>query len=870
MRGSDIRKLIGKLSETTTSLLDQAAGFCLTRTHYAITMEHFLLKALDDGRGDIPLILGHYGIDTGTLQKNLLEALESFRAGNASKATFSPVLLEQLEAAWLLASINLDEKRVRSGHIFCALLEQPGYLSSYDYAEPLEAIDSGDLCARFHDICASSLESTKVMAPGISDNGQTNIAEDSYLGRYTTDLTEAAALGKIDPVLRRDREIREMIGILSRRRKNNPICVGDPGVGKSAVVEGLALRIVQNDVPDVLKGVTIRGLDMGVLQAGAGVKGEFEKRLKGIIEEVKASEAPILLFVDEAHTLIGAGGPSGGSDAANLLKPALARGELRTIASTTWSEYKKYFEKDAALARRFQLVQIGEPSVDYAIDIVRGLRRHYEKAHDVTILDEAVVDCVRLSNRYISGRQLPDKAIDLLDTACARIRINLTSKPAEVDDVERNLAALETTIESLESLRTLSEEQRETLDMSAASKFELESKRDRLEKRWILEKEAVEAILEAKSAGDAGKETAAREKLISIQDGEPMITPEVDTETICKVVTDWTGIPLSRMIADEATTLLGLEKSLQKRIKGQDWAMEVLSHAIRASKANIKPRETPVGCCLLVGPSGVGKTETALALADLLYGGEQFVTTINMSEFQEKHTVSRLVGSPPGYVGYGEGGFLTEALRKRPYSIVLIDETEKAHPDVLNIFYQVFDKGVLSDGEGREVDCRNALFLLTSNLATDTITRMSETAVLPEMEDLIIEIRPELSAFFKPALLARMTIVPYLTLPEDVLKEIVQLKLHKLGDRIFDAQRIELVYGEPVVDGIVSRCKEVETGARNIDQTIAQFIMPRASNEILQSLSRGAKLSQLHLGYENGGFSFSVTTADEKQPQLTK
>ena len=858
MAGFDIRKLFQKFNNHATRLLDQAAGFCLTRTHYKITIEHYLLKALEENDGDIIEILNHFKIDTGALQKSMLKTLELFNDGNNARPSFSPTFIEQVEQAWSLASINLGETRIRTGHIMYSLLNQPDYLASREYGSLLEQINVQKLGKEFHDIVVNSCESSKVAAPKVGESGAAEISEESYLGRYTSDFTGLARDGKIDPVLRRDREIREMIGILARRRKNNPILVGDPGVGKSAVVEGLALRIVSGDVPNILKGVSIRGLDMGMLQAGAGVKGEFEKRLKGVIDEVKASEVPIILFVDEAHTMIGAGGSAGGSDAANLLKPALARGELRTVASTTWSEYKKYFEKDAALARRFQLVKVDEPSVDFATDIARGLRHKYEEAHGVKILDEALVECVRLSNRYISGRQLPDKAIDLLDTACARIRINLSSKPGELDDVEHNLEALERTITSLEAVANPTDEQKEILEKSKLEKIEAISAQERLEKQWKDESELVEEIIDAQQSEDVEKEAAARKKLADVQKDEKLITPEVDAETICSVVTDWTGIPLSKMIADEAQTIMDLEKSLMARIKGQDWAMQIISQTIRAAKSGIKPKETPVGCCLLVGPSGVGKTETALAIADLLFGGERFMTVVNMSEFQERHTVSRLIGSPPGYVGYGEGGYLTEALRKKPYSIVLIDETEKAHPDVLNLFYQVFDKGTLSDGEGREVDCRNALFLLTSNLATDTITKMTDTAVMPEPDELISAIRPELSAFFKPALLARMTILPYMTLPNEVLKEIVVLKLNKLKNRMFEANRTVLEYGDDVITEIADRCKEVETGARNIDQVIAQHIMPNISNEIISAMSKGIKPKQLVLGYEGDNFTFAL------------
>ncbi|MBW2279040.1 MAG: AAA family ATPase, partial [Deltaproteobacteria bacterium] len=767
MPGSDIRKLLGKLSQESTKLLDQAAGFCLTRTHYQITIEHILLKAIEDGTGDVLEILRHFDVDPGKFERLLLEDVSKFKSGNSGRPAFSESMLEMVEQAWTLASINLNESRIRSGHLLLALVSQPGYLTSYDYGEPLEAINAQELSNKFHEITRDSTEGKRAaIAPSAKEDGTAAISDESYLGQFTTDFTGMAAAGKIDPIFWRDHEIREMVNILNRRRKNNPICVGEPGVGKTAVVEGLALRIVEGDVPDQIKGVTLRGLDMGLLQAGAGVKGEFEKRLKGVIDEVKSSEVPIIMFIDEAHTMIGAGGSAGGSDAANLLKPALARGELRTIAATTWTEYKKYFEKDPALARRFQLVKLDEPSVPTTIDILRGLKPAYSKAHNVTILDEAIVESSRLSSRYISGRQMPDKAVDLLDTASARVSIGLTAKPAVIDDLERRIGSIDREIDSLEAERSLSEEQTESLAKAKAEKIETAEHVETLVTQWNKEKELIQEIWTAAEEGAVEKEDAARAKLKDVQGGEG--------------ITEWTGIPLSKMVADEAETVLALDKILRKKIKGQDWGMDVLAEGIRASKAGVKPPETPIGVFLFVGPSGVGKTETALTITEELFGGERFVTSINMSEFQEKHTVSKLVGSPPGYVGYGEGGILTEAIRQRPYSVVLLDETEKAHPDVLNLFYQVFDKGIMTDGEGREIDCKNILFILTSNLATATITKMCETPVPPEADELISAIRPELNEFFRPALLARMTVVPFGTLPEEVIREITVLKLNKL------------------------------------------------------------------------------------------
>ena len=836
--------------------MDEAAGFTLTRTHYQVTVEHVILKAIEDGSGDVLPILREFEVDPGKLQQEMLETIEDFPSGNSGRPAFSPQLLDLIEKAWLVASVDLNGDEIRSGHIFTALLKEKEFLSARVYGQTLARVDLGDLLKDFD---AITKDSTEMRPARMAKGGVPRAAGDgeSFLDQYTMDFTAQAADGKIDPVFERDREIREMIDILARRRKNNPIVVGEAGVGKTAVVEGLALRITQGDIPDILKGVSIKGLDMGLLQAGAGVKGEFEKRLKGVIDEVRASETPIIMFIDEAHTIIGAGGPSGGSDAANLLKPALARGELRTIAATTWSEYKKYFEKDVALARRFQVVKLDEPSVEQAIDMLRGLKSKYEKAAGVTITDQAVVTAVNLSARYISGRQLPDKAVDLMDTSSARVKISLSAKPASLDDLERGLEALDREISALEAERELSDEQKDELAEARKKKEAREAEVKTLTEQWKKEKALTDKVAQAAEALDTEAEDAARAELKQVQGKDGLIKLEVDGDSVAEVVTDWTGVPLSRVVVDEAEAVLKLEDSLKERIKGQDWAMETIAKGIRAAKAGIKPATTPMGVFLLVGPSGVGKTETALTLADRLFGGERFVVSINMSEFQERHTTSRLIGSPPGYVGYGEGGQLTEAVRQRPYSIVLLDESEKAHPDVLNLFYQVFDKGVLNDGEGRAVDFRNTLILLTSNLATDTITKMSESPVRPEVSEVIDAVRPELSQYFKPALLGRMTIVPYLTLDEEAIKLIVGLKLNKLAGRMFANQRIKLDYGDPVVQAIADRCTEVEEGARNIDHILAQTIMPRISTEILTAMAQGQKPGKLNLGYADEGFTYS-------------
>ncbi|OGP79414.1 MAG: ClpV1 family T6SS ATPase, partial [Deltaproteobacteria bacterium RBG_16_49_23] len=694
------------------------------------------------------------------------------------------------------------------------------------------------------------------------------------LARFCTDFTKKAAAGEIDPVFGRDREIHQMIDILARRRKNNPIAVGEAGVGKTAVVEGLALRIVEGDVPDILKGVTILGLDMGLLQAGAGVKGEFENRLKSVINEIKGSPKPIILFIDEAHTLIGAGGSTGGSDAANLLKPALARGELRTIAATTWSEYKKYFEKDAALARRFQLVKLEEPTVETAILILRGLKSKYEEAHGVIVRDDAILAAAELSSRYISGRQLPDKAVDLLDTSAARVKILLTAKPDNIEDKERTIQALEREKKALER------DQFHGLEIDPARPKELEEKVKilnqeviQLQERWLKEKELAHRLIDLRKQfyelkGQAGSEEKQSElkraidevslPLSILQKDSSLIKTEVDPDVVAKVVSDWTGIPLGKVLRDEARNILNLEENLNKRIKGQDEALGIITQVIKAAKAGLKDPQQPLGVFLLVGPSGVGKTETGLAVADLLFGGDQYLVTINMSEFQESHTVSRLIGSPPGYVGFGEGGVLTEAVRQRPYSVVLIDECEKAHIDVMNLFYQVFDKGMLSDGEGRIIDFKNTVLLLTSNLASDVITQLCAGEARASMETVVNTTRPILSHHFKPALLARMTVVPFYTLDPKFIREIVSLKLDKLAGRMAETHKIKLVYSPEVVDQISKRCTEVETGARNIDHMMNGTILPQMSREILGRLSEGAMLSEVHLDIaEDGSFKIS-------------
>jgi type VI secretion system protein VasG len=871
----DLKALLKRLNSYCTRALEAAAGLCVSRGNYEVAIEHMLLRLIDDPDHDFQLILRHFDIDTSRVQRALQRAMEETRTGNPRRPVFSPLLIEWFQEAWLLASVELNLGEIRSGVLIATLVANPRrYALDASFDEWL-TIPSDALRRDLLTITASSKEEAtivraeKAVAP---DAGRPH--DDTALGRFTIDVTGRARAGAIDPVFCRDREIRQMIDILGRRRKNNPIAVGEAGVGKTAVVEGLALKIVQGDVPDVLQGVEIYGLDLGLLQAGAGIRGEFENRLKAVIAEVKASPKPLILFIDEAHMLIGAGGGAGGGDAANLLKPALARGELRTIAATTWSEYKKYFEKDAALARRFQLVKLDEPSADEAVVILRGLREQYEAAHGVYIRDNAVVAAANLSARYLSGRQLPDKAVDLLDTASSRVKISMSAKPDAIDDRERRLQTLERELAALrrEVETGRSSDNGQTVELGAVI-HEVREELQALEIRWQREREVVAQIMAlrcqlaekatstASEGGAAGECTVTEAslkqelekaviELAAVQGHEPLMYVEVTPEVIGKVVSDWTGIPVGSMVKDEAQTILRFRENLEKRIKGQEHALAAIDRRIRAAKTGLSSPNTPLGVFLFVGPSGVGKTECGLGIAELLFGGERFIVTINMSEFQDKLNVSRLIGSAPGYVGYGEGGILTEAVRQRPYSVVLLDEVEKAHPDVLNLFYQVFDKGVLADDEGRVIDFKNTVICMTSNLASDIITEMCVGDQRPAAETLIAAIRPVLSAHFKPALLARMDIVPFYPISIDAMKSIVELKLQQLGTRLRTSQKMQLTYTAQVVDQIAARCTEVETGARNIDHILQGTLLPEISTAILQTLSTAAMPQTLELGID--------------------
>lgn len=860
----DIKSLLLHLNEFCTTALQAAAGLCVSRTHYEVTVEHLIVRLLDDTRSDWSPILKRFAIEPGRTQQYVEEVLEDLKTGNSGRPVFSPLLIELVQDAWMVASIDLGERKVRSGALLLALLARPGFYAAGRYMDLLKAINRETLLKEFYPTTRGSAEATAAAAdPGAKPSDPAGQAK-GFLDRFCVNFTEKAAAGKIDPVFGRDTEIRQMIDILARRRKNNPICVGEPGVGKTAVVEGLALRVVENDVPQLLQNVTLLGLDMGLLEAGAGMKGEFENRLKGVIEEVKASEKPIIMFIDEAHTLVGAGGTAGGSDAANLLKPALARGELRTIAATTWSEYKKYFEKDPALARRFQLVKLDPPDVDQTVLILRGIKATYETAHDVIIRDDAVAAAADLSDRYITGRFLPDKAIDLLDTSCARIKINLTAKPPCLEDLQRRIQALEREKAAFERDRVNGVAGDEAVYQKTLDGIgEASAEAARITQQWKTEQQAVVQVLDLRKQFQAADEAArpaikklldeAAVKLAELQGQDPLIRIEVSPDVVAQVVSDWTGIPLGRMLRDEAETVINLHQRMGTRIQGQDQALATISEVIKAAKAGIKNPDQPLGVFLLVGPSGTGKTETGLALADILFGSERQVVTINMSEFQESHTVSRLIGSPPGYVGYGEGGMLTEAVRHKPYSVVLLDEVEKAHIDVMNLFYQVFDKGMLTDGEGKEINFRNTIMMLTSNLATDVIQEMTATAEPPPAEAVLAAARPLLSAHFKPALLARMTVVPYFSLDKTAMNRIAGLKLARVRKTIQENNRIALNWTDAVVENIAARCTEVETGARNIETILNANVLPRISQKLLGQMSTGAMPTAIHLDVDAQG-----------------
>ncbi|SAL33154.1 type VI secretion system ATPase TssH [Caballeronia humi] len=851
MTQRELSPYLRRLNDHCARALAAAASLCETRAHRDIDVEHWLIKFLELGDGDLVAILRHYELDVESIWNGLLAAIDRLPHELRGKPGLSQRLGVWLEAAWVRASLEGDSPSIRSAHLFAALADAPHLLRAPD-AWPLLSVSTTQI-----ERLRSELDRVSVEASYAASTEQE--PESEALRRFTIDITQKARDGKIDPVFGRDVEIRQMVDILARRRKNNPILVGEPGVGKTALVEGLALRIAEGDVPAVIRNVSVLTLDLGLLQAGAGVKGEFEQRLKNVIEAVQQSVTPILLFIDEAHTLIGAGNTAGGADAANLLKPALARGELRTIAATTWSEYKQYFERDAALERRFQMVKVDEPDDERACLMLRGLKERYAQHHGVHITDAAVGAAVRLSRRYLTGRQLPDKAVDLLDTAAARVKMSMEATPLAISTCMAERAALE--VERTALVRdqgAISADVSERLTAIDAKLAALAIELERLERAFVEQKAKIKTLIEHREMWTAATDESARRDLqrasarahaaIAQHGSDALIHAEVDEAAIARVIADWTGIPAGSLLSDELATLLDLESLLGRAVVGQDDALAMLGKSLRAAKAGLKSEEAPLGVFLLVGPSGVGKTETARTLADLMFGGERALITINLSEHQEAHTVSQLKGSPPGYVGYGQGGVLTEAVRQRPYSVILLDEVEKAHRDVLNLFYQVFDRGFMRDGEGRVIDFRNTVILMTSNLGSEEIMAAGAPGGVPTTSMLMELLRPLLVEHFQPALLARFQTVVYRPLSTDALASIVRMKLDKVTRRIERRFNVPLVCDDALVDELVRACLLPDSGARNIDSLLDQQILPVLARELLaraatQHACTGVRLS---------------------------
>lgn len=860
-------RLLRRLNPYCAQALSAAASLCHGSAHAQITIEHWLLKLLGQGEGDLTVIARRYEWDLDALWHGLLEHLDSLPRSMQGKPQLSEPLQQLIRNAWLLASLDDNNDSLRSAHLLGALMETPSLLAC-EAAWPLLSLSQAQLqrlmvlLDQTSEECPESRSATEPLAIEPTEN----TAGQATLDRFTQDLTAKAAQGKIDPVFGRDDEIRQVIDILSRRRKNNPLLVGEPGVGKTALVEGLALNIAQGRVPDSLKSVCVRTLDLGLLQAGAGVKGEFEQRLKNVIDAVQQSEIPVLLFIDEAHTLIGAGNQAGGADAANLLKPALARGELRTIAATTWSEYKQYFERDAALERRFQMVKVDEPDDANASLMLRGLKLRYASHHGVHIQDAAVQAAVSLSRRYLTGRQLPDKAVDLLDTASARVRMSLDCEPQALVRLHARCMALELERQALEQDQALGGENiDERLALIDAQYADLQRAYTALEQQHRQELDLIKQLLEARQAQPLQRDKCAQlqQQLHSLQGAQSLLSLDVDVRSVAHVVADWTGVPLGSLLKDEQTHLLALEQHLAQRVIGQAPALNALAQRLRAAKTGLTHEHAPLGVFLLVGTSGVGKTETALALADSLFGGEKSLITLNFSEYQEAHTVSQLKGAPPGYVGYGKGGVLTEAVRQRPYSVVLLDEVEKAHRDVLNLFYQVFDRGFMRDGEGREIDFRNTVILMTSNLGSDLLHNCLQAQ--PDAPDSVLheQLRPILREHFQPALLARFQTLIYRPLQADALKRIVALKLAQVAKRLRLHYDLDCRLGDSLNDALVAACLLPDTGARNIDSLLNEQILPVLSQQLLERRAAQQRCQSVCVEYsEADGISLSFTDGD--------
>lgn len=889
----DLKSLVGRMNEPCKVALESAAGLCLSRTHYNVEVEHWLLKLLEIPDSDILAILEKFEINLGKFTQELNRELDNIKAGNTRAPALSQSIVDLAKNAWLLASVEYSHATTTSAHLLLALLLDENLRRATGASNgELKKIPPESLRDLTRQIVGTTSESqigtpsysTENVAPGAP-------SKQPSLDKYTVNLTAAAKEGKIDAVLGRDEEVRQIVDILIRRRQNNPILTGEAGVGKTAVVEGFAMRIASGDVPEPLRNVTIRSLDLGLLQAGASVKGEFENRLKSVIAEVKASPTPIIMFIDEAHTLIGAGGKEGQGDAANLLKPALARGELRTIAATTWAEYKKYFERDPALTRRFQVVKIEEPSEEKAINMMRAISTMLSHHHGVNILDEAIRDSVRLSMRYIPGRQLPDKSVSLLDTACARVALSQSSTPAAIDDTRLQITQAQTTIHSLGQENASMDNYQTEIENLTTQKEILENKLIKQEKQWEQEKQLVEKIHALQviihddySTKKLQQETPPKEndsKLLSdeelaatkkqlmdhlealekVQGKEPMIQVNVTSQAIAEVVANWTGIPVGKMVSDEINAIMDLGNTLNKRVIGQSHALEAIAECIRTSRAGLTDPRKPIGVFFMVGSSGVGKTETALALADTLYGGEQNITTINMSEFKEEHKVSMLLGSPPGYVGYGEGGVLTEAVRRKPYSVVLLDEMEKAHSGVQDIFYNLFDKGTIKDGEGRDIDFRNTIIIMTSNAAEEHIRAIcaANEDELPDPDALLDTFRPQLLNYFKPAFLGRTNIIPYYPLGDEDLMKICAINMNRIAKRVRSHYDADFTYDDDVLLHIVARCQDVDTGARNIENILTRTMLPELASECLYKLAKGEAIGKIHVvADEDGQFKYNI------------
>lgn len=902
---TSLKTLISKLNTTCRKATERAAGLCMSRGNYEVDFEHLLLALLEQPDTDLTRILRQCKISPSGLERELHDEVGRFRNGNTRTPVFSTHIIKLLEQAWLIASLDTRLPRIRSGHLLLALLTEPELAQlATRGARLLAKVRLDDLKHKFDEMTEGSAEAAEVAGmaekPAEEEGGdplQTSAPQAGKtpaLDQFTTNLTQRARDGKVDPVIGRDAEIRQAIDILMRRRQNNPILTGEAGVGKTAVVEGLALRIAAEDVPPPLLGVELHTLDMGLLQAGASVKGEFENRLKNVIDEVKKSPKPIILFIDEAHTMIGAGGQSGQNDAANLLKPALARGELRTVAATTWAEYKKYFEKDAALARRFQVIKVEEPSEPLAAAMLRGMVPLMEKHFGIRVMDEAVTEAVRLSHRYISGRQLPDKAISVLDTACAKVALGQSANPALIDETEKRLVREQAELAALEREAASGTWHETRIGELKAQMAALEKDLADSRARFEEEKTLVNRILELRNAMENAEPTATVDsekpqkttrrgkkattpttgnheldqtiaRLRELQGETPMVPLQVDGHVVAEIVAAWTGIPLGKMVKDEIKTVLNLEPLLRERVIGQDHALAAIAQRVRTARANLEDPNKPKGVFLFVGPSGVGKTETALALADILYGGERKLVTINMSEYQEAHSVSGLKGSPPGYVGYGEGGVLTEAVRRNPYSVVLLDEVEKAHPDVLELFFQVFDKGVLDDAEGREIDFRNTLIILTSNVGSSQIMQAclnKPAEELPAADALADALRPILFKSFKPAFLGRLKVVPYYPISDDVLVQIIDLKLRRIQARIAANHKAAFTWDDKLVDAVLARCTEVDSGARNVDHILNGTLLPEIAEAVLARMAEAADIGRIRVSAaKNGEFKYTLSAA---------